>query len=57
MVEGWVKDLQLPLKYAQDVPAWHTSAWRLLQVPVLPLCCCGKVLDFIIKITRFTKKH
>ena len=23
---------------------------------VLPLCCYGKVLDFMIKKTRFTKK-
>jgi len=25
--------------------------------PVMPLCCYGKVLDFMIKNTRFVKKH
>jgi len=26
-----------------------------LFTPVLPLCCYGKVLDFMIKNTKFTK--
>jgi len=28
-----------------------------LKLTVLPLCCYGEVLDFMIKNTRFTKKH
>jgi len=56
---NFINAKDVPCRTQQAHGGYHSRLQPLFSIlpAVLTLCCYGKVLNFTIKNTRFTKKH